>query len=73
MKYPFMTMPDDTEITHSSIYEEDGVEKIKVYIERPTDNGFIDATCILPSYSWENHGFSEEEIAVFQEMIEKAF
>ena len=73
MKYPFLTMPDDTVITHSSIYEEDGIEKIKVYIERPTDNGFIDATCILPSYTWENHGFSEEEITVFQEMLEKAF
>ena len=26
MKYPFMTMPDETEITHSSIFEENGVE-----------------------------------------------
>lgn len=24
MKYPFMTMPDETEITHSSIYKENG-------------------------------------------------
>ena len=34
MKYPFMTIPDETEITHSSIYEEDGCEKVRVYIER---------------------------------------
>ena len=71
MKYPFMTFPDDTEITHSSIYEEDGVEKIKVYIERPVDNGFIDATCILPCYTWENNGFSKEDIAAFQSLLEK--
>lgn len=51
MKYSFMTMPDETEITHSSIFEENGVEKIRVYIERPVEGGFIDATCILPDYS----------------------
>ena len=62
MKYPFMTMPDETEITHSSIFEENGVEKIRVYIERPVEGGFIDATCILPDYTWQNNGFSDEEI-----------
>ena len=71
MKYPFMTMPDETEITHSSIYEEAGVEKIKVYIERPVENGFINATCILPDYSWENNGFSDDEIKDFQEILKQ--
>lgn len=71
MKYPFMTMPDETEITHSSIYEEAGIEKIKVYIERPVENGFINATCILPDYSWENNGFSDTEIQDFQEILEQ--
>lgn len=72
MKYPFMTMPDDTEITHSSIYEEDGIEKIRVFIERPVETGFINAVCILPSYTWENYGFSQDEIGSFQELLEKA-
>lgn len=71
MKYPFMTMPDETEITHSSIYEEDNCEKIKVYIERPVDDGFINATCILPDYTWQNNGFSENKIKEFQDIIEK--
>lgn len=66
-----MTMPDETEITHSSIYEEDGLEKIKVYIERPVENGFINATCILPDYSWENNGFSDDEIKDFQEILKQ--
>lgn len=66
-----MTMPDETEITHSSIYIENDVEKIKVYIERPVEGGFIDATCILPDYSWQNNGFSEDEIKDFQEILEK--
>ena len=71
MKYPFMTMPDETEITHSSIFEENGVEKIRVYIERPVEGGFIDATCILPDYSWQNNGFSDAEIKEFQDILEK--
>ena len=71
MKYPFMTMPDETEITHSSIFEENGVEKIHVYIERPVEGGFIDATCILPDYSWQNNGFSDAEIKEFQDILEK--
>ena len=70
MKYPFMTFPDYTEITHSDIYVEDGVEKIRVYIEQPVKDGFYSATCILPSYTWENvEGFSESQIAEFQKLI----
>ena len=71
MKYSFMTMPDETEITHSSIFEENGVEKIRVYIERPVEGGFIDATCILPDYSWQNNGFSDAEIKEFQDILKK--
>lgn len=72
MKYPFMTFPDETVITHSDIYTEGNTEKIKVYIEQPTDTGFSNATCILPEYSWQEvHGFSQEQINSFQELIEK--
>lgn len=71
MKYPFMTFPDETVITHSDIFVENDVEKIKVYFEKPIDGGFIDATCVLPEYNWLNHGFSEEEISNFQKLLEK--
>lgn len=72
MKFPFMTLPDETEITHSSIYLEDGVEKIKVYIEQPVANGFFDATCVLPEYKWISvNGFSNSQISEFQNLIEK--
>ena len=36
MMYPFMTLNDDTEITHSEM-KPDG--KVKVYIETPDDFG----------------------------------
>lgn len=71
MKYPFMTFPDDTVITHSDIYIENNVEKIKVYIEQPTETGFSSALCILPDYKWQDvHGFSNAQIQEFQRLIE---
>ena len=43
MMYPYMTLNDDTEITHSEMYP-DG--KVKVYIETPDETGgFHDAIC----------------------------
>lgn len=72
MKYPFMTLPDETVITHSDIYNENGLEKIKVYFEQPVETGFNNATCILPSYKWQEiNGFSKEKIIEFQKLLEK--
>jgi len=72
MKYPFMTFPDDTVITHSDIYLENNIEKIKVYIERPTETGFSNAVCILPEYKWVDvHGFTPEQIREFQKFVEQ--
>ncbi len=31
--YPFMTLPDETEIVHSEILFKDEAEHVKVYIE----------------------------------------
>lgn len=68
MMYPFMTLNNDTEITHSEM-NADG--KVKVYIETPDDNGgFSNATCWLPEYKWENiQGYSETEIAYFNQLL----
>lgn len=45
MMYPFMTLNDDTEITHSEM-KADG--SVKVYIETPDEvGGFHNATCWL--------------------------
>ena len=70
--YPYMTLPDDTEITHSEILNVDGKEKVRVYIETPVEGGFKDATCILPDYSWEVHGYTEKEMEYFKDFVEKA-
>lgn len=48
--YPFMTLNDDTEVTHSEMHA-DG--RVKVYIETPDeDDGFHNAVCWLPDYTW---------------------
>ena len=68
MMYPFMTLNDDTEITHSEM-KPDG--KVKVYIETPDNiGGFHNATCWLPEYKWEDiKGYSETEMSYFKQLI----
>ena len=67
MMYPFMTLPDDTEITHSEM-KPDGL--VKVYIETPDlKDGFHNAICWLPEYKWENNGYSSIEMEYFQKLI----
>lgn len=69
MMYPFMTLNDDTEITHSEM-RPDGT--VKVYIETPDEKYcFKHATCYLPNYTWEDiYHFDKKEIEYFQEIIE---
>ena len=68
MMYPFMTLNDDTEITHSEMYP-DGT--VKVCIETPVDGGFHDATCWLPAYRWENNGYSYLEMQFLEYFVAK--
>lgn len=69
MMYPYMTLSDNTEITHSEMLNDDTV---KVYIEKPDKkDGFHYATCYLPDYRWENiFGFSEVEMEYYKKLIE---
>jgi len=71
MMYPYMTLADETEITHSHILERNGRREIEVHFERPTDDGFDVARCILPIYDWVKlEGFTQSEILVFQQIIQ---
>ena len=67
MMYPYMTLNDDTEITHSEM-KADG--RVKVYIETPDEKDeFHDATCWLPEYDWTVHGYSEKEMGFFRQLV----
>lgn len=68
MMYPFMTLDDETEITHSEFLPDD---KVKVYVEKAdAKDGFHDMTCYLPSYEITSvHGFSKAEQDKYMEII----
>lgn len=70
MSYPFLTLDDDTEITHSEVLPDGSV---KVFVERPVHLGFHSATCVLPSYEWRDvTGFSDKDLESFRKMIENS-
>lgn len=70
MMYPYMILADDTEIVHSQIIEENGLKKIIVNFERPTEDGFDSARCELPEYKWIiKEGYSEQEIELFEQLL----
>ena len=68
MMYPFMTLPDDTEITHSEILTDNTV---KVYVEKPdAKDGFHNAVCWLPECRWDEiYGFSDDEIKQYYKSV----
>jgi hypothetical protein len=68
MMYPYITLNDDTEITHSEM-KADGT--VKVYIETPdVKDGFHSAVCWLPDYRWEKiEGYSDSEMQYFKQLI----
>ena len=61
MMYRYITLNDGTEVVHSDMLP-DG--RVKVLFERPDErDGFHDATCYLPDYTWEDvSGFSEADM-----------
>ena len=70
MMYPYMTLADDTEIVHSQIIDMDGVKKVIVHFERPTEDGFDSARCELPDYKWILlDGYSDDEISLFEQLL----
>lgn len=68
MTYPFMTLSDHTEITHSEV-RPDG--SVAVYVEKPDKNDcFHSGTCTLPGYRWNDvQGFTVEELERYEDVI----
>lgn len=67
MIYPFMTLEDNTEITHTEMLA-DG--RVKVYVETPDAK---DCFHSLPSYQIEDvRGYSDKEVEKYVEFIQKA-
>ena len=66
--YPFLTLDDDTEITHSDYLP---TKRVKIYIEKPDEKKcFHHMTCYLPDYSIEEvFGFDEMEVKKYMDII----
>ena len=70
MMYPYIVLFDETEITHSHIIERNARNEVEVHFEKPTENGFSTARCILPTYEWiKKEGFADDEITLFEEIL----
>ena len=70
MMYPYITLSDETEITHSQIIEAGGQQNVEVHFERPNETGFDSARCVLPSYQWKfADGFTAAEMELFNELL----
>jgi len=70
MMYPYITLPDKTEIVHSQLIDDNGTEKVVVHFERPKSGSFDSARCELPSYIWtERDGFTDDEMKFFDEFL----
>jgi len=70
MMYRYMVLSDETEITHSHIIEKDDTQHVEVHFERPTEEGFDSARCVLPTYTWiKREGFNDKEIDKFERFL----
>lgn len=69
MLYPFMTLNDGTEIVYSSPIPCGDDIQVKVVMETPIQDGFKDATCLIPGYVWENHGYSYMEMEYLKKLV----
>ena len=70
MMYPYITLADETEITHSHIIEENSMQCVEVHFERPKEGGFATARCSLPTYKWiKREGFTDNEIEKFDQFL----
>ncbi len=72
MMHQFMELNDGTQIVHSdALFDEQGKEYVKVYMEKPIHLGFKSAYCYLPAYKWEKiEGFDEEELANLKDIVQ---
>ena len=71
MMYPYITLTDETLITHSHLKEENGIKTVDVHFERPSDEHCFDTVRFrLPTYEivTRDGGYTDEEIAVFERM-----
>lgn len=70
MMYPYITLSDETLVTHSQILDKDGTKTVEVHFERPINGGFDSARCNLLTYEWIlRDGYTDDEIVGFEQFL----
>lgn len=70
MMYEYITLDDNTLITHSQLLDRNGHQEVEVHFEKPIDGGFCSARFVLPSYQLLfNDGYTAKELAFFVEFL----
>jgi hypothetical protein len=68
--YPYITLADETLITHSHLLGEGEMKYVEVHFERPVQHGFDMARCVLPTYEWIiREGYTDDEIFMFEQLL----
>ena len=63
MMYPYITLADETEITHSHIMDSDGVQIVEVHFERPVEKGSAPhGAAFLPTSGSSTRGFPQRKL-----------
>lgn len=71
MMYPYMTLADETLITHSHLLGDGEKKSVEIHFERPKPYGFDMARCVLPSYEWIiKEGYTDDEIIKFERLLQ---
>ncbi len=67
MFYNYVEMNDGTQIAYSNFLEDGTVE---IGIERPVEDGFDSARCLLPAFAWSAvEGFGDTEVAELERYL----
>lgn len=70
--FEFVGLNDGTIIFHSKPFTEDGVERVRVAVERINDSDIQSALMCLPIYEWvDSDGFTSEELDYFNDLIQR--
>ena len=79
MLYPFLTLPDGTEVVYSEVFSREGKEYVVVKFERWNEerDDFDSMECLLPNgkmtkiigYTQEEASYYHERMILLQDMI----
>lgn len=73
MIYPYMTLVDEAEPSHSRLVEKDGIKTVEVCFKRTAEQGLDSARCALHACEWKfKDVFLTVEFCFFEEFLRQS-